>query len=157
MNLSELTAKINPFLAKAREAGKKALDFTGKQITSTPVFLKSESEYNEHVSAKRSILIAYDGTAPIRDEILLWLPVWTTNAWTDTAELKYISIDTDNGPAQTLGITGPLEMRVSYAWQEYLRLHDIAEIKNWWKNRCYHAPTPSTWAETPQTDPLHQI
>jgi hypothetical protein len=118
MNFASLKNNILPFLSKAKTYGEKAkvygekakiygekaLDFTQRQIQNTPIFLKTEEAYNIHVSAKRAVFIAYDENEKIAQEVLLRSPVWAAKAWTDNAEIRYLSITQSGDLARNLGI-----------------------------------------------------
>lgn len=91
MDIATIKEKLTPYIEKATDAGKKALVFTEKQVQTTPIFLKTETEYHDHVHAnKRSIVIAYDENHEIAHTIRMMMPIWATLAWTDTASLKYM-------------------------------------------------------------------
>lgn len=83
--------------------------------------------------------------------------MWAAKAWTDTAEIRYISLTQTPELAQAIKMTGPVEMRVFFEGNEYLKTNDIATMKQWWDNRSYKkddTPTlPSTSSDAP-ADPL---
>ncbi len=121
MNWKNITDKLNPYIAKmdpylktAREYGQKAAEFAEDQIQTTPLFIRSQAEYNALIAEKRVILIAYDETAPVAQEIRLLSPVWLTRAYMDTASLRYLSLIESRDLAANLGLTNPLDMRVRY-------------------------------------------
>lgn len=149
--------KTKPLVEKAKTYGSSAVSLVAKQIEATPMFLTTEEAYTNHITARRSILIAYDSRDPLSESIRLMMPIWATQAWTDAAELKYIEISGNEELARNLHIVGPLEMRISYIGDEYARLHTETEVSNWWKARCYRKNT-ETVAQEPeeatQTDPL---
>ncbi|MBP9779341.1 hypothetical protein KBD33_01820 [Candidatus Gracilibacteria bacterium] len=154
---TDLESKATPFLTKIVNYGKdytdKTLDFTTKQIAMGSSFLNTEEEVNIHASAKRSILIAYDETDKEMKTLFLLMPIWAPKAWMDNAELKYISIRENRELARTIGIEGPIEMRVSYYGELHLKTNSLAEIKAWWKKRTYkNEELPQT--EVPIIDPL---
>jgi hypothetical protein len=155
MDFKQLSENLTPFLDQAKTYGVKALQFTQKQAQNTAIFLKTEEEYNIAQTAKRAIFIAYDDTNPLSEEILLRSPVWTTKAWMDTAEVRFLSITASPDLARTLWVTGPIEMRVSYTGKEYLRTNSLEEILKWWDNRCYHTDG-DVHTESPIHDPLQQ-
>lgn len=70
----------------------------------TPIFIKTEEEYNIHASEKRSICIAYDSTSEVSETIRIMMPIWSTGAWTDTAALKYIELSSLRDVANNLKI-----------------------------------------------------
>lgn len=121
MNLASLKSKLLPFLDTAKEYGEKAkvyggkaLDFTQRQIQGTPIFLKDEESYNIHASARRAIVIGYDEESSLSQEVILRAPVWAAKAWTDAAEIRYISLTKSPELARIIKMTGPIEMRVSF-------------------------------------------
>jgi len=92
MNLTSIKEKLTPYIEKAKDASQKVLIFTEKQVQSTPIFLKNEEEYNIHITAKYAIVVAYDETHEVAHVIRMMMPVWSAQAWTDMAKLRYISI-----------------------------------------------------------------
>ncbi len=132
-----LTEKSKPLIEKAKTYGTSAIAFAWKQAGQTPIFIKTEEEYNILMSEKRSICIAYDGSDPISQSIHIMMPIWATQAWTDTATLKYLDTRTYSDIARNLKINWPLEMKVSYMWQTQYILNDLDSIKTWWKKRSY--------------------
>jgi hypothetical protein len=171
MDFSQFTDKLKtltPYLDQAKVYGWKALEFTARQAQGTPVFIQNEEEYNIHSSLKRSILIAYDDREKISQEILLRTPVWATKAWMDAATIRYLSISATPDLARLIGITTPIEMRIAYNGDEYLRSSDLETIKSWWDKRCYttkvdepntiSASSPEKTPDTRETnDPLANI
>ncbi len=93
MNWEELKKKTMPFVDKAKEAGFKALDFTQKQMQSTPIVLKNVAEFEALKSEKRLIIITYKEADPVAREILLRTPMWGAQAWTDAATLRFLIAD----------------------------------------------------------------
>lgn len=163
-----LAKKTTPVISRVKWYWSDALAYVGKQVEQTPIFLKTEEEYNEFFASKRAILIAYDNRDAVSEDIRMMLPVWATQAWTDTAELKYIEISGNPDLVKILKITWPIEMRISYMREEYGRLSDIQAIKDWWKSRQYtrddavHKESSSinVWDdkyETDSPDPLLDI
>ena len=102
MDFSKLKKTLSPYIEKGKQIGEKAIGFTVKQLAGTPIFLKSEEEYNIFSSAKRSIFVAFDKENPTTKNMLLWLPIWTTKAWTDMAEIRYLALDENPDLAKTL-------------------------------------------------------
>jgi putative SOS response-associated peptidase YedK len=102
MDFKKITENMGPLINQAKTYGAKALQFTQKQAQNTAIFLKTEEEYNIAQTAKRAIFIAYDETNPLSEEILLRSPVWTTKAWMDTAEVRFLSITASPDLARTL-------------------------------------------------------
>jgi hypothetical protein len=157
MNWSELKQKATPYIEKAtpyvekaKTYGGKALDFTQKQLQNTPIVLKTMEEYDAAiVDAKRLILIGYDESNPLSQELLLRSPVWSANAWTDNASLRFYTYTLSPDITSHLGALPPVDMRVYFQWNEVYHLSDIESIKNWWKNRNYATLDP----EAPETNP----
>ena len=121
MNWKNITDKLNPYIAKmdpyldrAKKYGKKAAEFTEEQIQMTPLFIKTQAEYDAIITEKRVILIAYDETDPVAQEIRLLSPVWLIRAFMDTARLRFISIIESAELSNNLGLSSPLDMRVRY-------------------------------------------
>lgn len=121
MNWQNITDKLNPYIAKmdpyldrAKQYGKKAAEFAEEQIQTTPLFVRSQAEYDALITDKRVIIIAYDETDLVAQEIRLLSPVWLTRAFMDTARLRYISLTESRDLAMSLGLTSPLDMRVIY-------------------------------------------
>jgi hypothetical protein len=137
MDWKSLTAKLDPFITQAKDAGYKALDFTQKQLQNTPLVLKTLEEYNLLRSSKRFVLISYDETDPLAREVLLRSPVWSTQAWSDAAELRFVEVASAPDIVRSLDISGPLDMRVWYTGTETFHTTDIEGMKAWWKLRCY--------------------
>lgn len=130
----------HPIIHTAKWYGSSAVDFIWKQLTQTPIFIHTEEEYNILMSEKRAICIAYDNREPIRESIHLMLPIWSTQAWADTAVLRYIELSGHPDLAQQISIDGPLEMRISYMGEEQYRFNNIEDIQKWWKDRTYKNP-----------------
>jgi hypothetical protein len=135
MDWNALTSKLDPFLDKARDAGYRALDFTQKQLQNTPIVLKTMDEYTLLRTSKRFILIAYDESDPLAREILLRSPVWSAQAWSDAAELRFVEISSGPDIIRNLAIITPLDMRVWYTGNETFHSTDLDGIKKWWKTR----------------------
>lgn len=142
--LNPLTEKLNPYLDKAKDAGFRALDFTQKQLQSTPIVLKTLEEYTLLRESKRFILISYDETDPLAREVLLRSPVWSTQAWSDAAEIRFVEVSSAPEIVRNLDITTPLDMRVWYTGKETFHGTDVESIKNWWKTRCYNGDSEET-------------
>ena len=132
-----IAQKASPVVKKMKWYGSEAVAYVWKQIEQTPIFLRTEEEYNEFLIPKTSILVAYDSTHATSEDIRIMMPIWATQAWTDAAELKYIEISDNVDLAKTLKINWPIEMRVAYMGEEYGRFGDIDTIKAWWKSRNY--------------------
>ncbi len=149
MNWKNITDKLNPYIAKmdpyldrAKKYGKKAAEFTEEQIQMTPLFIKTQAEYDAIITEKRVILIAYDETDPVAQEIRLLSPVWLIRAFMDTARLRFISIIESAELSNNLGLSSPLDMRVRYEWIETTQLGNIDEIKKWWQSPVYKVADP---------------
>lgn len=99
-----LTEKGRPILKKAKTYGSDAIAFVGKQVEQTPIFIKTEEEYNIEVSKKRSIIIAYDNTNPNNEFVRIMIPVWSSLAWTDTASMRYIELSNNSELSKNLNI-----------------------------------------------------
>ena len=158
MNWKNITDKLNPYMAKmhpyldrAKEYGKKATEFAEEQIQTTPLFIRSQAEYDALITEKRVIIIAYDATDPVAQDIRLLSPIWLTRAFMDTARLRYISLIEFQDLATSLGLTRPIDMRVRFAWEETAHLTDISDIKSWWQNPVY---TKIESKDQPIIDPL---
>jgi hypothetical protein len=129
--------KMNPYIEKAKDAGYKALDFTQKQLQNTPIVLKTLDEYNLLRTSKRFVLIAYDETDILSREVILRSPVWSTYAWSDAAEIRFLEISSAPDIVKNLGIVGPVDMHVWYLGAETAHLTNVEAIKSWWKSRNY--------------------
>lgn len=158
MNWQNITDKLNPYIAKmdpyldlAKKYGKKAAEFTEEQIQATPLFVRSQTEYDTLITEKRVVIIAYDETDPVAQEIRLLSPIWLTRAFMDTARLRYISLTESRDLAMSLGLTSPIDMRVRFAGEETVHLADISGIKSWWQNPVYTKIEPK---DQPIIDPL---
>jgi hypothetical protein len=135
--LDPLMTKLDPLFEKAKDAGYKALDFTQKQLQNTPIVLKTIGEYELLRTSKRSVLITYDESDPLSREIILRSPVWSAQAWSDAAELRFVEVSSGPDIVRNLGITTPVDMRVWYTGNETFHSTDPEAIKKWWKMRCY--------------------
>lgn len=101
------------------------------------------------MDAKRFILIGYDESSPLSQEIVLRTPLWSANAWTDNASLRFYTYTLSPDITSHLGALPPVDMRVYYQGNEVHHFSDIESIKNWWKNRNYAILD----TEAPQTNP----
>ena len=153
--LNPLTEKLNPYLDKAKDAGFRALDFTQKQLQNTPIVLKTLEEYTLLRESKRFILISYDETDPLAREVLLRSPVWSTQAWSDAAEIRFVEVSSAPEIVRNLDITTALDMRVWYTGNETFHGTDVESIKNWWKTRCYDGASEEviSWEKKENTSP----
>ncbi len=155
MDWKSLTSKLDPFIAKmdpymkkldplvdkAKEMGVKTLDFTQRQMQSTPLVLKTQAELDALRSAKRLIVITYDQADVSSREVLLRAPVWATKAWSDAAELRFVEKSASPDIVSSLGVTTPVDMRVWYTGEETFRGSEVPAILGWWKTRCYDGKT----------------
>jgi hypothetical protein len=144
MNWQNITDKLNPYIAKmdpyldkAKQYGQKAAEFAEDQIQTTPLFVRNQAEYDALVTEKRVVLIAYDESDPVSQDIRLLSPVWLTRAFMDTARLRYISLRESSDLAASLGLISPLDMRVVYQGQETVHLTTMADIRAWWQSPVY--------------------
>jgi hypothetical protein len=92
MDWNKITNTLNPYLTKAKEFGKKAAEFTENQIQTTPIFIKTQAEYDALINEKRVILISYDETHAVANDIRLFSTMWITRAFVDNAKIKFISL-----------------------------------------------------------------
>jgi hypothetical protein len=132
-----LAEKAAPFLEKAKVAGFKAMDFTQKQLQNTPIVMKTVDEYKDFLTKKRIIMIAYDETSLESREILMRIPLWSTQAWSDAAEIRFVETSKESELTTHLAIQTPVEMKVWYIWEETFHGSDVASILKWWQSRCY--------------------
>lgn len=132
-----LAEKAAPFLEKAKVAGYKAMDFTQKQLQNTPIVMKTVDEYKDFLTKKRIILIAYDETSLESREILLRTPLWSTQAWSDAAEIRFVETSKESELTTHLAIQTAVDMKVWYIWEETFHGSDVASIMKWWEKRCY--------------------
>jgi hypothetical protein len=158
MNLASIKEKLTPYIEKAKDASQKALVFTEQQVQNTPIFLKNEEEYNIHITAKYAIVVAYDETHEVAHTVRMLMPIWSTQAWTDMAKLRYISTKKSGELTQSLWYTSPFSLRVFSLGNEVARFDDITLAQAWWKNRTYTsgeklAQTVSDTKQNP-ADPL---
>jgi hypothetical protein len=147
--LDPLMTKLDPLFDKAKDAGYRALDFTQKQLQNTPIVLKTVGEYELLRTSKRFVLIAYDEADPITRDIILRSPVWSAQAWSDAAELRFVEVSSSPDIVRNLGITTSIDMRVWYIGNETFHATDLEEIKKWWKTRCYDGKSEMTdsWSQ----------
>jgi hypothetical protein len=132
-----LAEKAAPFLEKAKVAGYKAMDFTQKQLQNTPIVMKTVDEYKDFLTKKRIILIAYDEKSLESREILLRTPLWSTQAWSDAAEIRFVETSKESELTTHLAIQTAVDMKVWYIWEETFHGSDVASIMKWWEKRCY--------------------
>lgn len=104
MDWKKITEKMNPYVNKAKEYGQKAAKFAEEQIQTTPLFIKTQEEYDALIVEKRVIIIGYTDTQDIAKEIRLLSTVWLTRAFMDTAKLRFILLDDTVDFARNIGI-----------------------------------------------------
>ncbi len=115
MNWNKFTDTLTPYVNKAKEYGQKAAKFAENQIQTTPLFIKTQAEYENLLTEKRAIIVAYDENQDdIAKEIRLLSTVWLTRAFMDAAKLRFISTRESAELAQNIGIIGPLDMRIRF-------------------------------------------
>ncbi len=69
----------------------------------TPLFIKTQSEYEDLLTEKRVVLIAYDATNDIAKEIRLLSSVWLAKAFMDVSKLRYINLTDSAEFARNIG------------------------------------------------------
>jgi hypothetical protein len=107
-------AKMDPYLDKAKEYGKRAAELAEEQVQMTPLFVRDQAEYDALLGEKRLVIIAYNETQSVAPDIRLLSSLWLTRAFMDTARLRFISLTESADLAHNLGLTSPLDMRVRY-------------------------------------------
>jgi hypothetical protein len=138
MNWNKFTDTLTPYVNKAKEYGQKAAKFAEDQIQTTPLFIKTQVEYEDLLTEKRAIIVAYDENQDdIAKEIRLLSTIWLTRAFMDAAKLRFISIHESAELVQNIGIVGPLDMRIRFEWVEVLHFTDLIAIKKWWQSPYY--------------------
>lgn len=156
MNWNKITDTLTPYVNKAKEYGQKAAKFAENQIQTTPLFIKTQAEYEDILTEKRVILIAYDETQEdISKEIRLLSTIWLTRAFMDTAKLRFIALCESAEFAQNIGMVGPLDMRIRFEGAETAHFTDITAIKKWWQSPYYKKEdTEDTIKNESPVDPL---
>lgn len=129
--------KLDPLVDKTKEMGIKTLDFTQRQLQSTPIVLKTLSELDALRTSKRLIVICYDEKDPLSREILLRSLVWATKAWSDATELRFVETSASPDIISSLGVTTAVDMRVWYIGEETFHCTDVEPILKWWQTRNY--------------------
>lgn len=152
MDWKKLTETLTPYVDKAKEYGKKAAEFAENQIQSTPLFIQTQSEYDNLLIEKRYITIAYLPTDPIANDVRLLSSVWMTRAFMDNATLRFINIQESADLSKNLWLHSPLDMRVRFEGEETFHITDIESLKAWWKSPSYKKET--VVAESSSVDPL---
>ncbi len=148
-----LMQKAAPLVEKAKVAWFKAIDYTQKQLQNTPLVLKTVDEYKDFLTKKRAVLIAYNETIPETREVLMRMPIWSTQAWSDAAEVRLVEISKESEIASHLGIQTALDMKVWYIGEETFHGTDLASIIKWWETRCYDGKTEEDTQEAPAENP----
>ncbi|MBP9812208.1 hypothetical protein KBC86_02415, partial [Candidatus Gracilibacteria bacterium] len=115
----------------------KAMDFTQKQLQNTPIVMKTVDEYKDFLTKKRIILIAYDEKSLESREILMRTPLWSTQAWSDAAEIRFVETSKESELTTHLAIQTAVDMKVWYIGEETFHGSDVASIMKWWEKRCY--------------------
>lgn len=137
MDFNNLKQKFEKFTKtateKAKELGDKALEFAGDNLAKTPLFVQDGESYNNIISEKRVVLIAFDEKNEVEKEVMKMLPIWQTQAFVDTTTLKYLNNEKSDRLIVEHNYTLPLEMRVFFEGHETLRLNNLEDIKTWWK------------------------
>lgn len=104
MDWKKINETITPYVNKAKEYGQKAAKFAEEQIQTTPLFIKTQEEYDALILEKRVIIIGYDETHDTAKEIRLLSTVWLTRAFMDTAKLRFIILDNTSDFSRNIGI-----------------------------------------------------
>lgn len=141
MDFSKITNNIVNTSKKWKDsilqAGKKTLQFTWGQLSSTSLFIDHEDAYNQMLEQKRVVFVAFDEDHDVMNEIILLMPVWASKAFTDISTVKYLNRETSGAVISAKGYQMPVEMRVYFQWQEVHRFNDMKAINEWWKHRDY--------------------
>lgn len=137
MDWKKFTDKVSPYLTKAKEYWQKAAEFAENQIQTTPLFIKTQEDYDNLILNKRVIILAYDDKNAVAKDIQLLSTIWLTRAFVDVAKCRFLSVNEFPDLANTLWLVWPLDMRVRFEWEESFRITDIEEVKKWWKSPSY--------------------
>jgi hypothetical protein len=103
MDWKKITETITPYVDKAKEYGQKAAKFAEEQIQTTPLFIKTQEEYDALIVEKRVVIIGYNETQDVAKEIRLLSTVWMTRAFMDNAKLRFIILDESAEFARNIG------------------------------------------------------
>lgn len=152
MDFKQFTEKLTPYVNKAREYWNKAALFAEEQIQTTPLFIKTQEEYDELITQKRVIIVAYDDKNEVAKEIRLLSTIWITKAFMDNAKLRFIDLGEVSDFVNGLALTSPLDMRIRYEWVETYHINTLDAIKKWWQSPQY-IPVSQPSEET-TIDPL---
>lgn len=137
MDWKKISDSMTPYVNKAKEYGKKAAVFTGNQIQTTPLFIKTQTELDILLTEKRAVIVAYEDTWIIADEIRVLSSIWFMRAFMDLAKLRMINITEFPDLAHNNSFVWPVDMRVQFEWEQTFHFTDIDEVKKWWKSPCY--------------------
>jgi hypothetical protein len=154
MDWNTMTQKMTPYLNKAKEYWEKVAKFAENQIQTTPLFIKTQAEYESIIVEKRVVIIAYVDTTDVAKEIRLLSTVWLTKAFMDTAKLRFINLTESADFAHGIDIEWPIEMHVRYEWSETFRFTNIADIKKWWQAPSYKKEETEPTSKNEVVDPL---
>ncbi len=157
MDWNKITNTLNPYLTKAKEFGKKAAEFTENQIQTTPIFIKTQAEYDALINEKRVILISYDETHAVANDIRLFSTMWITRAFVDNAKIKFISLTQSRDLVSNLWLVDSIDMRVFFEWNQIHQITEINKIKDWWKNPIYKMEESSVQSESTETAPIDPL
>lgn len=152
MDFKQFTEKLTPYVDKAREYWNKAALFAEEQIQTTPLFIRTQEEYDELITQKRVIIIAYDDKNEVAKEIRLLSTIWITKAFMDNAKLRFIDLGEVSDFVNGLTLTSPLDMRIRYEWIETYHIDTLDAIKKWWQSPQYTQVSQSN--EEATIDPL---
>ncbi|MBX9809747.1 hypothetical protein K2X92_05145 [Candidatus Gracilibacteria bacterium] len=153
MDWNKFTEKMTPYMNKAKEFGKKAAEFAEDQIQMTPIFIKTQADYDNLITEKRIIIVAYDEANLVSSEVRLLSSVWITRAFMDNAKIKFVSFTESLEFARNLGLTAPLDMRVYFEGNEVYHFSTIEDIKKWWKSPVYKVDAKEPVVQTSQESP----
>ncbi len=152
MDFKQFTEKLTPYVNKAREYWNKAALFAEEQIQTTPLFIRTQEEYDELITQKRVIIVAYDDKNEVAKEIRLLSTIWITKAFMDNAKLRFIDLGEVSDFVNGLALTSPLDMRIRYEWAETYHINTLDAIKKWWQSPQYIPVSQSS--EEATIDPL---
>lgn len=137
MNWKKITDTMTPYLSKAKEYWLKAAEFAENQIQTTPLFIKTQADYDALIAEKRVIIIAYDDTNEVAKDVQLYSTIWMTRAFFDVAKCRFLSINEFPDLANDAWLSGPIDMQVRFEWVETQRMTTIESIKKWWNSPIY--------------------
>lgn len=137
MDWNQLKQKALPFVEKAKDYGFKAIDFSQKQLKNTDMILRTEEEFLRVTKKRRAIVLAYDETTLPSKELLLRVPLWGAQAWTDTADFRLISFTSNPEFREILGAKTNEYLAVWFDGRKTFEASSPQDILAWWKDRCY--------------------